>query len=130
MTETLAKRVEDLKKLDPVMSPENRVGSARQAVMEAMADPNSSLHTLQNVWENTSQEEKNAGKLIGKLMQAKGNAQVDAAFNWFELEYNEGVELNPMQKNIALVTTIQHIAGASLDGIRILRKVLVTLNTK
>lgn len=120
---------ERLKLLDPIRS-ENRIGTGRQALMEAVHDPSFPMPTLREAFDNLSDEERKAGLLIGKLLGAKGNQQVEDAFAWFSVEHNNGEPLTDFSKTLALTSAIQTIVGPSPDGYRVLRQVLVKLNTQ
>lgn len=118
-------------RLKELLARDNRVGSGRQELMDTvgMGDP----YGLAEHFEEMTPMQKALGLLYGKLMAAKGFVQVDNAFAWFETEFDElmdGKPFSDFQKNMILVNTIQQIVGANPDGIRVLRKVLVTLNTK
>jgi len=120
---------ERLKLLDPIRS-ENRIGTGRQALMEAVHNPDFPMPTLREAFDNLSEEERKAGLLIGKLLAAKGNQQVEDAFAWFTLEHNNGEPLTDFSKTLALTSAIQTIVGPNPDGYRVLRQVLVKLNTQ
>jgi hypothetical protein len=125
----IEQEAERLKLLDPIRK-ENRIGTGRQALMEAVHDPNFPMPTLREAFDNLSDEERKAGLLIGKLLGAKGNQQVEDAFAWFSLEHNDGVPITDFSKTLALTSAIQTIVGPNPDGYRVLRQVLVKLNTK
>lgn len=109
-----------------------RVGTARGEILDSIrndGDP----YGLAKHFEEMTPMELALGKLYGALMAAKGNVQVDNAFIVWEANHQDLLENGPLtdfQKNMILVSTIQQIVGANPDGIRVLRKVLVTLNTK
>ena len=108
-------------------SKDERIGSGRQALRELLdaKDPE-----LAKAFNNLDKEQLAIGKLFGKLLSTGfGNAQVDAAFNWWELEHNNGEVLNYARKNTLLVQAIAHLVQMTgEDGYRTLRKVFVTLN--
>lgn len=130
MATDLKERIEQLKAAVPDLSRDNRIGTARQELLEAVSDPSNPLNRFADAFQEASEEEKKAGKLVGKLLGAKGYKQVDDAFAWWSVEHNGGEELSQFQQNMALTAAIQTAAGASLDGYRALRKILVVLNTK
>jgi hypothetical protein len=114
------------------MDREDRVGGLRSEILNSINNEGDPYGLAVNFEEMTPMELA-LGKLYGKLMNAKGNVQVDNAFAWWETEYSEllnGQPLNDFNKNMILVSVIQQLVGANPDGIRVLRKVLVTLNTK
>ena len=85
---------------------------------------------LADAFNEMTQAQKDAGKLIGKLLTTgKGNAAVDAAFAWWEVQYNNGERLDLVKKNIALVEAIASTTlGGGEENYRTLRKVFVALN--
>jgi len=106
-----------------------RAGSLRNELLNSIqneGDP----YGLASAFQEMSAEERALGKLKGKLMQCKGYSQVDSAFSWFDAEYIELFPngLTPLQKNMALLSTISELVGATDVGYRTLRKVLATLN--
>ncbi len=126
----LRDRIEALKASVPALDRDSRIGTARQELLEAVNDPANPLNKFADAFKEASEEEKKAGKLIGKLLSSLGNKQIDDAFAWYAVEHNGGEELSQFQQNMALTAAIQTAAGASLDGYRQLRRVLVVLNTK
>jgi hypothetical protein len=108
----------------------DRIGTAKQELLGDIAE-NGDPYGLADAFKDMSPFEKALGILYGKLFQAKGNAQVDNCFIWFETEFAGLMDNNPFtdfQKNMILTNAIQQLVGANPDGIRVLRKVLVTLN--
>lgn len=114
---------------------DERIGSHRAELMDAInnhGDP----YQIADAFKEMSEFEKSLGKLYGKLMLAPGNAQVDSAIAWYEEEYGNLISENggpdgrftDLQKNLILVYVIQQIVGASKDGYRTLRQILVKLN--
>ena len=112
-----------------------RIGTQRAELMDAInnqGDP----YQIADAFKNMSEFEKSLGKLYGKLMIAPGFAQVDSAIAWYEEEYGNLISENggpdgrftELQKNLILVYVIQQIVGASKDGYRVLRQILVKLN--
>lgn len=111
---------------------EDRIGGLRQEIINSINNEGDPYGLAKNFEEMTPMELA-LGKLYGKLMSAKGNVQVDTAFAWWETEFSELLDNQPLSdfnKNMILVSVIQQLVGANPDGIRVLRKVLVTLNTK
>jgi hypothetical protein len=112
-----------------------RIGSQRGELMDAInnqGDP----YKIAEAFKEMTKFEKSLGNLYGKLMLARGNAQTDSAFIWYEEEYgslfseNGGSDgrFTELQKNLILVYVIQQIVGASSEGYRVLRQILVKLN--
>ena len=112
-----------------------RLGTQRAEIMDSIhneGDP----YKLADAFKEMSEFEKSLGLLYGKLMQAPGFAQVDRAIAWYEEEYGELISQNggpdgrftDLQKNLILVYVIQQIVGASSEGYRVLRQILVKLN--
>lgn len=110
----------------------DRVGTNRQELLDTIhqeGDP----YGIAEAFQEMTPFEKALGHLYGKLMQARGNVQVDNAFAWFETEYAGLMDNQPftdLQKNMILVYVIQQIVGPSFEGYRILRQVLIKLNQK
>jgi hypothetical protein len=97
--------------------------------IELEGDP----YKLAEAFRDMTPFDKALGHLYGKLMQAKGNVQVDNCFAWFETEYSEHLGNKPfdnLQKNMILTSVIQQICGAEENGYRSLRQVLVRMNQK
>jgi len=114
---------------------DERIGSQRGELMDAInnqGDP----YKIAEAFKEMTEFEKSLGNLYGKLMLALGNAQTDSAFIWYEEEYGSLLSENggsdgrftELQKNLILVYVIQQIVGASSEGYRVLRQILVKLN--
>lgn len=109
-----------------------RIGSVKQEILDSVhneGDP----YKLAEAFREMTPFDRALGHLYGKLMQAKGNVQVDNAFAWFEAEYSEhlgGKPFDAMQKNTILTSVLQQIFGADENGYRTLRQVLVRVNQK
>lgn len=114
---------------------DERIGSQRGELMDAInnqGDP----YKIAEAFKEMTEFEKSLGNLYGKLMLALGNAQTDSAFIWYEEEYGALLSENggsdgrftELQKNLILVYVIQQIVGASAEGYRVLRQILVKLN--
>lgn len=112
-----------------------RIGSQRAELLDSInnaGDP----YKIAEAFQEMSEFEKSLGLLYGKLMQAKGYAQVDSAIHWYEEEYGHLISeqggpdgrFTELQKNLILVYVIQQIVGASKDGYRVLTQILVKLN--
>jgi len=111
---------------------EDRIGGLRQEIKNSINNEGDPFGLAEH-FEDMTPMEQALGKLYGKLMNAKGNVQVDNAFAWWETEFSDllnGETLTDFNKNMILVSVIQQLVGANPDGTRVLRKVLVTLNTK
>lgn len=109
-----------------------RAGSARDEVLDSIQLDGDPYH-LAEAFRDMTPFDKALGHLYGKLMQARGNGQVDNCFAWFETEYSEFLEGKPfstLQKNMILTSVIQQIVGADDNGYRSLRQVLVRMNQK
>lgn len=105
---------------------DERLTTARQSAMESVkASPH-----LAAAFKELTPAQQAGGKLIGKLLETgKGNAAVDAAFAWWEIEHNNGEPLDLVKKNIALVEAIAATTlGGGEENYRNLRKVFVALN--
>jgi len=114
---------------------DERIGSLRGELMDAInnqGDP----YKIAEAFNEMTEFEKSLGPLYAKLMMARGNAQTDSAFIWYEEEYGALLSKNggsdgrftELQKNMILVYVIQQIVGASAEGYRVLRQILVKLN--
>lgn len=100
-----------------------RTGSARNAVEEEGTDD------LKAMFEKSTPEEKAHGKLVGKIIQAHGNVDVEGAWAWFEQEHNKGVQLTYIQK----ILTLMHATGlldASQTQYNAIRKMFLTVNNR
>lgn len=112
-----------------------RIGSLRNEILDSIhneGDP----YNLAEAFKDMGPRERALGKLFGKLMQAKGNAQVDSCIAWFETEYADdpafagALPMNSMTKINVLASVLQQIFGADENGYRTLRQVLVRVNQK
>ena len=115
----------------PTIEPALRDGPLSQELRESVN--NGDPYKLAEAFREMTPFDKALGHLYGKLMQAKGNVQVDNCFAWFETEYSgflDGKPFDSLQKNMILTSVIQQIVGASDDGYRSLRQVLVRMNQK
>ena len=124
MTET---RLHELTAMDAA----ERNGTLSQDLRESV--DNGDPYRLAEAFRDMTPFDKALGHLYGKLMQAKGNVQVDNCFAWFETEYSDFLEGKPfdtLQKNMILTSVIQQIVGADDNGYRSLRQVLVRMNQK
>ena len=129
--------LEQKQRLNELMAKDRseRLGSQRAEMLDAINN-NGDPYKLADAFKEMSEFEKSLGLLYGKLMQAPGNAQVDRAIAWYEEEYGELISQNggpdgrftELQKNLILVYVIQQIVGASSEGYRVLRQILVKLN--
>jgi hypothetical protein len=128
---------EQQKRLQELMAKDRseRIGTQRAELLDTInngGDP----YKIGEAFKEMSEFEKSLGLLYGKLMQAPGNAQVDRSIAWYEEEYggliaqNGGADgrFTDLQKNLILVYVIQQIVGASAEGYRVLRQILVKLN--
>jgi len=128
---------DEQKRLNDLMGTDRseRVGTQRAELMDAInnqGDP----YKIADAFKEMSEFEKSLGKLYGKLMASPGFAQVESAFGWYEEEFGALISENggpdgrftELQKNLILVYVIQQIVGASQDGYRVLRQILVKLN--
>jgi len=124
MTET---RLHELTAMDAA----ERNGTLSQDLRDSV--DNGDPYKLAEAFRDMTPFDKALGHLYGKLMQAKGNVQVDNCFAWFETEYSDFLEGKPfdtLQKNMILTSVIQQIVGADDNGYRALRQVLVRMNQK
>jgi hypothetical protein len=111
-----------------VPSRDERIGSARQSVLESVKADADRVKTFNEM----TPEQQAAGKLIGKILETgTGNAAVDAAFSWWEIEHNNGEKLDWIKKQIALLEVLAtQCMGSGEEGYRNLRKIVVTLNQR
>ena len=131
----MALSAEEQAKFEEMMNRSNRLGTARAELMDSIqnaGDP----YKLAEAFKEATEQEKSIGKLMGKLLQARGYAQIESAMNWYEEEYKDLLfkngapdgRLSQFAKNMILVTALQTIAGATHEGYTMLVKILVKLN--
>jgi hypothetical protein len=80
------------------------------------------------VFEEQTPEQKAWGKLIGKLLVAKSNDDVEAAFDWVKDEIHDGIELSYTNKAVALFHAIGSL-GVDAAHYRMLRRMFIKANT-
>lgn len=101
-------------------------GSKRDKLRDKMAGKDPKLAELFN---EMSPQEKAWGKLVGKLILARSNEQVDDAFTWFKMEMDEEKDLSFTNRALALFHAIasQDMTEATF---RILRQMYVRANCR
>jgi transposase len=118
MDEVIEKDAEFEKELDAS-------SSARGRLKRKLTEQNPEFA---KVFEDQTPEQRAWGKLIGMLILAKSNEQVELAFDWIRDETNEGVEMTNTQKAVAF---FHAIASLGVDGAhyRMLRRMYIKANT-
>lgn len=101
-----------------MMSRDVRTGSARQALAEDKS--------LAEMFQEMTPEQKAHGKLIGRLLQARGNEAVEAAFTWFEQEHNGGQVLDYRHKMLCIFQAAESL-GCSQQEYNLIRKMYLTV---
>lgn len=103
----------------------DKVGTARGRLRRKLSEDNPELAKM---FEEQTPQQKAWGRLIGKLILARSNAEVEDAFSWFSVEFNEGIELRNQDKAMAFFHAIAS-NGCDDAHYRILRRMYVKANT-
>ena len=87
------------------------LGSKRSQVADMLdkQDPD-----LAAAFRGLSSKDKAAGKLVGKMFHAKGLAEMNAAFTWYEQEYGQEDWFTPLSyydKIVAITANLPLVAG-------------------
>ncbi len=98
-----------------------RTGTARNALMEE--------GDFAEMFKAMTPEEKAHGHLIGKILQSHGNADIEAAFTWFEQEHNKGVQLDYRHKMLTLFQAAETL-GCDQPSYNLIRKMYLTVNNR
>ena len=80
------------------------------------------------LFEDQTPEQRAWGKLIGMLILARSNEQVEDAFDWIKDETNDGVELTNTQRAVAFFHAIASL-GVDAAHYRMLRRMYIKANT-
>jgi hypothetical protein len=99
----------------------DKVGTARGKLRRKLSDADPELANMMG--EQTPQQ-RAWGKMLGKLIVAMTNEEIEAAFTWGAAEINEGIELKPVEKITALFHAIGSL-GADETHYRIIRRMYI-----
>ena len=105
-----------------VMSDAVKVKGEQRA--EAQTDPE-----FKKLFDEQTPEQKAWGRLIGKIILARSNAQVEEAFDWWAVEHNGGMGLKTQDKVVALFHAIGSL-GCDESQYRVLRQMYIKANCK
>jgi len=103
----------------------DKVGTARGRLRRKLTESDDEMAKM---FSEQTEMQKAWGKLIGKIILAKSNDQIEDAFSWWAQEYNGGVQLG----NVERITSFFHaLASLGCDDAhyRILRRMYVKANT-
>jgi hemoglobin-like flavoprotein len=103
----------------------DKVGSARGKLRRKMIDEDPELA---KVFNEQTPAQRAWGKMLGKLILATSNDEVEAAFMWGAAEINEGRELKPVEKITALFHAMGSL-GADDAHYRIIRRMYIKAKT-
>ena len=98
--------------------------SGRGRLRDALSKQNPELAKL---YEEQTPAQRAWGKLIGKLMLARSNDDVEAAFEWAKNEMNENIDLTYTQKAVAFFHAIGSL-GIDAAHYRMLRRMFIKAN--
>ena len=104
----------------------DRVGTARQEFVEKVekVDPE-----LAKAFGDQTPEQRTAGHLVGKLLEAKGNAAIEDAFTWYEQE-KHGSKMDFFHRMMAMYVALEHSGANDMAIYNACRKILVMVNTR
>lgn len=83
---------------------------------------------LAKMLEEQTPAQKAWGKMLGKLILANSNEEIEAAFTWGAAEINDGKELRPVEKITALFHAMGSL-GADDAHYRIIRRMYIKAKT-
>jgi hypothetical protein len=110
-------------KIDPR---DERITSARE---EFKAKVEETDPEMAKAFEDMSPEQKLAGKLIGKLLEAKGNATIEDAFMWYE-QSPDGGPMDWFKRMMAMYVAIEHSGANDQKTYNACRKILIMVNNR
>ena len=114
--------------MKPITIPgkETRIGTAKDAFLEKLKkqDPE-----LAKSFEGMTPQQRTAGKLIGKLIMARKDRDVDDAFTWYEQEPG-GEKSDYFKKMMAIYVAIEHVGANDQGTYNACRKILLQVNRK
>ena len=109
------------------LSPEG--GGSRAELRMALAEADDpGVRALADAFAEMTPEQRAWGKLVGKLLEAHGNAEVDSAFSWFEVEHLKGGVLSLRERMLALFQAAESL-GCDEAHYRLVRRMYVLANT-
>ena len=103
----------------------DKVGTNRGKLRRKMTD---SDPELAKVFGEQTPQQIAWGKMLGKLILANSNDEIEAAFTWGAAEINEGIELKPVEKITALFHAMGSL-GADDAHYRIIRRMYIKAKT-
>jgi transposase len=103
----------------------DKSGSKRGKLRKKLTEQNPEFVKM---FEEQTPEQRAWGKLIGMLILAKSNDQVEEAFEWIRDSTNEGVDLTNTQKAVAFFHAIASL-GVDAAHYRMLRRMYIQANT-
>jgi len=103
----------------------DKVGTNRGKLRRKLADTDPDMARMLN--EQTPQQ-KAWGKMLGKLILAMSNEEIEAAFTWGAAEINDGRDLKPVEKITALFHAVGSL-GADDAHYRIIRRMYIKAKT-
>lgn len=103
----------------------DKAGSRRGALRRALerSDPE-----VSKLFSEMTPEQLAWGKLVGRIILAKSNDEVEDAFTWWKDEFNDGVELRNQEKVMAFFHAVGSL-GCDDAHYRILRRMYIKANT-
>ena len=112
---------------DIVPEKDDRIASARSELKTALEkhDPE-----LAEAWNKMTPEQKRAGRLVSALIEgaAKGNAGIEDAFTWWEVEHNNSEKLDNFNKCLFLFMAVENGCDPRSDETyRGVRRIAVTM---
>jgi hypothetical protein len=83
---------------------------------------------LGEMFKDLSPKQKAIGLLIGKILnkETKAYDQIEAAFKWFEVEHNDGVQLTYSEKMMVIFQCVGHF-GCDQPTYNLIRKMYLTV---
>jgi hypothetical protein len=83
----------------------DKVGSSRGKLRRKLSDADPEMARM---LEEQTPVQKAWGRMVGKLILARSNDEIEAAFMWGAAEINAGVEFKPVEK----ITALFHATGS------------------
>ena len=100
--------------------------SVLEAINKAIED-GESVDDIATEYSKTSENDRRIGKLIGKIVTAKGYDEIEAAFDWYKKEYNNNEEITYFQKMLVIFQCAQTL-GCSQKEYNLIRKMFLTVS--
>lgn len=102
-----------------------KVGSERGKLRRKLEEENPELSRL---FGEQTEAQKAWGRLVGKIIMARSNDDVERAFDWWAVEYNQGVALGNVERITAFFHALASL-GCSDGKYRILRRMYIQAAT-